>query len=75
MSQLFQFSVDGICAYRLDDVAAGVHRQCVAGILGIPGDENEVTLGIQLLDFFGQGQTVDSTHMDIQKGDIAAVGL
>ena len=53
MPQILQFSADSVCAYRLDNIPAGMHRQCITGILGIPGDKNEVAFRIELLDLFG----------------------
>ena len=70
-----QLGLNSLRTYGLDNISAGMHGHGVAGILRITGHKNKIALRCLFFDLFRQSQTVDSAHVNVQKGHIAAVGL
>ena len=74
-AQFAELLLDRLSRDRLHDVAAGSQAHRVAGILAETGDKNNIHLRVDALQFLGEFHAGHTAHVDIQKGDIAAVRL
>ena len=73
IAQVFQLHPDGILAGRLGKIPAGVERVGGHGVVQIPSDEDQVGLGVALLQALAQLDAVHAAQLNVQEGDVAGV--